>query len=153
MKRPHNAIDDHEFSGQSFSISTNEASLGSGYLVNSSNSISTGVVKALVIDNANKIRLADATPGSAATVTVGTTTTGSPGTSASVTNSGTTSAAVFNFTIPQGATGATGSPGTAATVTVGTTVLIQEQVLLLYLILVFLKVQLVQLILLFKKNY
>ena len=43
--------------------------------------------------------------GLAATVAAGTTTTGSPGTSASVTNSGTTSAAVFNFTIPQGASG------------------------------------------------
>ena len=43
--------------------------------------------------------------GLAATVAAGTTTTGLPGTSASVTNSGTTSAAVFNFTIPQGASG------------------------------------------------
>jgi len=40
--------------------------------------------------------------GDAATVTVGTTTTGDPGTSATVTNSGTTSAAVLNFTIPRG---------------------------------------------------
>jgi hypothetical protein len=36
---------------------------------------------------------------------VGTTTTGAAGTSASVTNSGTSSAAVLNFTIPQGASG------------------------------------------------
>jgi lysophospholipase L1-like esterase len=43
--------------------------------------------------------------GSAATVTVGTVTTGEPGTDASVTNSGTTSAAVLNFVIPRGATG------------------------------------------------
>lgn len=57
-------------------------------------------------------------PGPAATVTAGTTTTGAPGTSASVVNSGTTSAAVFDFTIPRGDTGAT---GTAATVAVGTT--------------------------------
>lgn len=41
----------------------------------------------------------------AATVNVGTTTTGAAGTSASVTNSGTTANAVFNFTIPQGANG------------------------------------------------
>lgn len=67
------------------------------------------------------------TPGAAATVAVGTTTTGNPGTSASVTNVGTSSAAVLNFTIPKGDkgdTGATGSPGTpgaAATVAVGTT--------------------------------
>ena len=48
----------------------------------------------------------------AATISVGTTTTWEPWTDASVTNSGTSSAAVFNFTIPQGAkwdTGATGA--------------------------------------------
>jgi hypothetical protein len=39
--------------------------------------------------------------GTAATVNVGTTTMGSPGTSASVTNAGTSSAAILNFTIPQ----------------------------------------------------
>ena len=47
--------------------------------------------------------------GPAATVTVGTVTTGAPGTQAQVTNSGTTSAAVLNFTIPKGADGAGGS--------------------------------------------
>ena len=45
--------------------------------------------------------------GAAATVTVGTTSTGP----AAVTNSGTTSAAIFNFTVPQGATGPTGPTG------------------------------------------
>lgn len=40
--------------------------------------------------------------GDAATITVGTTTTGEPGTYASVTNVGTTSAAILNFTIPRG---------------------------------------------------
>jgi hypothetical protein len=49
--------------------------------------------------------------GAAATVTVGSVTTGAPGTSAAVTNSGTSSAAVLNFTIPQGQTGATGASG------------------------------------------
>lgn len=61
--------------------------------------------------------------GPAATITVGTTTTGNPGTNASVTNSGTSSAAVLNFTIPRGNTGATGPQGPdgdAATITVGT---------------------------------
>lgn len=53
--------------------------------------------------------------GTAATVAVGTTTTGTAGSSASVTNSGSSSAAVFNFTIPRGDT------GSAATVAVGTT--------------------------------
>ena len=46
-------------------------------------------------------------PGEAATVTVGSTTTGEPGTQAQVTNSGTESAAVLNFVVPRGATGAT----------------------------------------------
>jgi hypothetical protein len=61
--------------------------------------------------------------GSAATITVGTTTTGPAGGSASVTNSGSSSAATFNFTIPTGPTGPAstvagppgppGSPGTS----------------------------------------
>jgi hypothetical protein len=45
--------------------------------------------------------------GNAATVQVGTTTTGP----AAVTNSGTTSAAIFNFTVPQGIQGVQGPPG------------------------------------------
>lgn len=49
--------------------------------------------------------------GTAATVTVGTTTTLAPGSSATVANAGTSSAAVFNFGIPTGATGATGAAG------------------------------------------
>lgn len=40
--------------------------------------------------------------GATATIAVGTTTTGSPGSSATVTNSGTSSAAVFDFSIPAG---------------------------------------------------
>lgn len=43
--------------------------------------------------------------GAAATITVGTVTTGAAGSSATVTNSGTSSAAVLNFTIPKGDTG------------------------------------------------
>ncbi len=60
--------------------------------------------------------------GAAATASVGATTTGAPGSQASVTNSGTTSAAVFNFTVPQGAAGATGAAGpTGATGAAGPT--------------------------------
>src|SRR5215472_78024 len=65
--------------------------------------------------------------GAAATVNVGTTTTGAAGTNANVTNSGSTSAAVFNFTIPQGVAGATGPQGpnwevgTGLTLNTGTT--------------------------------
>ena len=54
---------------------------------------------------------ADGAPGAAATVVVGSTTTGTPGTDAAVTNSGTASAAVLEFTIPRGATGAQGPQG------------------------------------------
>ena len=49
--------------------------------------------------------------GSAATIAVGSTSTGNPGTNASVTNSGSSSAATFDFTIPRGDTGASGSDG------------------------------------------
>lgn len=51
--------------------------------------------------------------GAAATIKVGTVSTGNPGTNATVVNAGTANAAVFNFTIPRGATGATGPQGPA----------------------------------------
>lgn len=51
-----------------------------------------------------------------ATITVGTVTTGNAGTNAIVTNVGTTSAAIFDFTIPRGDTGATG-PNSVSTST------------------------------------
>ena len=47
----------------------------------------------------------------AATIAVNSTTTGAAGTNASVTNSGTSSNVLLNFTIPRGATGATGAQG------------------------------------------
>ncbi|MFR8830985.1 MAG: hypothetical protein ACLVHC_06485, partial [Eggerthella lenta] len=50
-------------------------------------------------------------PGIAATIAVGTVTTGDPGTAAQVTNSGDTTNAVFNFTIPQGPQGIQGMQG------------------------------------------
>ena len=49
--------------------------------------------------------------GSAATIEVGTVTTGDPGTDATVTNSGTANAAIFNFTIPRGEQGIQGPKG------------------------------------------
>ena len=49
--------------------------------------------------------------GSAATIAVGTVTTVPPGNPATVTNVGSTSAAVFNFGLPQGVQGNTGSQG------------------------------------------
>lgn len=49
--------------------------------------------------------------GSAATVTVGSVTTGEAGTEATVTNSGTESAAILDFVIPKGAAGTNGTDG------------------------------------------
>lgn len=63
--------------------------------------------------------VAEGPPGKDATITVGETITGEPGTPASVVNTGTESAAVLSFTIPQGQQG---DPGAAATVAVGETV-------------------------------
>lgn len=51
------------------------------------------------------------TNGAAATLTIGSVSTGAPGTNASVTNSGTSIAALLNFTIPQGPTGPAGPQG------------------------------------------
>ena len=48
-----------------------------------------------------------------ATVTIGTTTTGAAGSSAAVTNTGTGTAAVLNFSMPQGPTGPAGATGAA----------------------------------------
>jgi hypothetical protein len=53
--------------------------------------------------------------GTAATVSIGAVVTGAPGSEALVTNSGTGLAAVLNFTIPQGATGASGGGGGTGT--------------------------------------
>ena len=76
--------------------------------------------------------------GSAGTVTIGTTTTGSAGGNASVSNSGTSSEAVLNFTLPKGAsgttgaqgarglTGATGAAGDNATIAIGTITTLAE---------------------------
>ena len=49
--------------------------------------------------------------GDAATIDLGTVTTGSPGTDVIITNSGDSSAAIFNFTIPRGDVGDTGPQG------------------------------------------
>lgn len=50
-------------------------------------------------------------PQGPATITVGSVTTGAPGTSASVTNGGTKENVILNFTIPRGATGLQGPEG------------------------------------------
>ena len=66
---------------------------------------------------------ADGADGTGATLTVGTVTTGAAGSSAVITNVGTSNAATFDFTIPRGDTGADGADGadgSAATIAVGT---------------------------------
>jgi len=60
-------------------------------------------------------------PGDSTTVDVGTTTTLPEGSDATVTNSGTTQDAVFNFGIPTGADGVDGVDGAAASASAGTT--------------------------------
>jgi Collagen triple helix repeat (20 copies) len=50
-------------------------------------------------------------PGAAATIAVGTTSTGAAGSAAAVTNVGSSSAAVFNFVVPQGVAGTAGPQG------------------------------------------
>jgi len=75
---------------------------------------------------------ADGTPGvagTAATITVGSVTTGLAGSSVAITNSGTSQAAIFNFTIPRGDTGAAGSGGSTFT---GTTDAVAEGTTNLY---------------------
>ena len=59
--------------------------------------------------------------GRAATISIGNVSTAEPGQNASVTNTGTTEAAVFDFVIPRGATGATGATGASITGATGAT--------------------------------
>lgn len=64
----------------------------------------------------------DGNDGKAATIKLGTVTTGKPGTSVQITNSGSENAATFNFTIPRGETGLKGDKGDsgeAATIQIG----------------------------------
>lgn len=63
------------------------------------------------LKGADGINGQDGVDGQAATISVGSVTTGSAGTSATVVNSGTSSAAIFDFTIPKGDKGDTGATG------------------------------------------
>ena len=84
----------------------------------------TYIIKHMVADGMQGPQGLQGETGDAATVAVGSTTTGIPGSIATVTNSGTTSAAVLEFTIPRGntgATGGTGPQGPSGTVAVGST--------------------------------
>ena len=75
----------------------------------------TGAIVQLYADPSTHRLLVDLVGGGTTTVDAGTTTTGAPGTNASVVNSGTTTNAVFDFTIPRGNTGTTGSTGASGT--------------------------------------
>ena len=70
--------------------------------------------------------------GSAATITIGSVTTGAAGSSVAITNSGTSQAAIFNFTIPRGDTGAAGAAGSGGSTFSGTTDAVTEGSLNLY---------------------
>jgi hypothetical protein len=80
------------------------------------------VNKVIVQEQNNHVEIGTGGPqgiqGNAATVAIGTTTTGNPGTSANVTNSGNATAAIFNFTIPRGEIGATGPQGPSGVIAV-----------------------------------
>ena len=91
----------------------NVSSLSTGSSPTASVSVSSGTATfALGIPTgATGATGATGSAGAAATISVGTVTTGSAGSSVTVTNSGSSSAAPFDFSIPAGATGATGAPG------------------------------------------
>ena len=84
---------------------------GSSASVTNSGTSSAAVFNFSIPQGANGNDGADGADGEAATVAVGTTTTLPAGSSATVTNSGTSSAAVLNFGIPQGAKGDDGADG------------------------------------------
>jgi hypothetical protein len=90
-------------------------SAGSSAAVTNSGTSSAAVFNFTIPQGAAGTNGTNGTNGTAATIAVGTVTTGAAGTSAIVTNSGTSSAATLNFTIPRGDTGAGG--GGSGTVT------------------------------------
>lgn len=79
--------------------------------------LTNGTTYTFTVQNGSKGSQGD--PGAAATVEIGSVTTGAAGSSASVTNSGTAQAAKLNFTIPQGQKGDPGDDGIASVSTTG----------------------------------
>lgn len=86
------------------------------YDVSTATYVNTGV-KARGVDGTDGQNGTDGQDGAAATIAVGDVTTLSPGSDATVTNSGTSVAAVFDFALPAGATGADGEDGVSPTIT------------------------------------
>jgi hypothetical protein len=78
-----------------------------------------GSILAAVVGASATLNVDMGVPGPGATVQVGTTTTGAPGTNADVVNVGTLSAAILDFTIPRG------DAGDSATVDAGTTITLE----------------------------
>jgi microcystin-dependent protein len=78
----------------------------------------TATISITDLNGTTTATITDGTDGAAATIAAGTTTTLAAGSNATVTNSGTSSAAVFDFGIPRGADG---NDGAAATIAAGTT--------------------------------
>ena len=76
-----------------------------------------GTTTATVYDGTDGTDGTDGQDGAAATITVGTVTTGAAGSAATVTNVGTSNAAIFDFSIPKGDTGATGTTGATPNIT------------------------------------
>lgn len=81
---------------------------GSSATVTNSGSSSAATLNFTIPRGADGTNGYNGSPGAAATISLGTVATGSPGSSASITNSGTSAAAVFNFTIPRGDQGPAG---------------------------------------------
>lgn len=85
---------------------TNKAGLANPAAVNVKGA--TGETGATGPQGAQGVQGLQGPAGSAATITIGSVTTSAPGTSANVTNSGTSSAAVLDFVLPKGKDGADG---------------------------------------------
>ena len=81
---------------------------GTGVIINNSGTSSAAVLDFTIPRGDKGDQGVKGDPGDAATITVGTVTTGAPGTNATVTNVGTSSAAVLDITIPRG------DPGTGS---------------------------------------
>jgi len=96
-------------------------------VVDNTTTLSVTETPVLITEQVAGIQGPAGSTGTAATIAVGSTSTGAAGTNASVTNVGTSSAATFNFTIPRGNTGEKGDKGTdgtngaAATIAVNST--------------------------------
>lgn len=97
--------------GSAATVSIGTVTTGTPAAVTNSGTSTNAVFNFTIPQGATGPTGATGAAGAAATVSIGTVTTGAPDTAASVTNSGTSTNAVLNFTIPKGETGATGPQG------------------------------------------